>query len=56
MENLIDKRFFVCDRCGCVYEYIKGVYPTMCTAFCDHRTSGICGGQLIERDTKNQKH
>ena len=40
------KHKLVCSKCGAEYE-VGEWYVPMCTAPCDYRTSGICGGGLI---------
>jgi len=43
----VSNRIFKCERCGTVYIPVSGIINAQCcTAYCEHRTSKICGGAL----------
>ena len=44
----VSNRTFECIKCGGKYELIAGDLRGYCTAEANYRTSGICGGELIE--------
>lgn len=46
--HFVTNRTFRCDRCNTTYKLIKGDVVGCCVSPARHRTSGICGGQLIE--------
>lgn len=45
---VIANRTFKCNRCGGKYELLVGELGGCCTSEVEDRTSGICGGELIE--------
>lgn len=44
----VTNRTFKCNRCGTIYTLTEGTFIGCCTMPTEHRTSGICGGELIE--------
>jgi len=53
VENLgihgVTNRTYKCSRCGTEYIPVSGIVNAgCCTMPSDHRTSGICGGELVE--------
>lgn len=44
----VTNRTFKCNRCGTIYTLIDGDIAGCCVMPVVHRTSGICGGELIE--------
>ena len=47
-KHIVTNRTFKCNRCGTIYTLIDGEVIGCCTATVYNRTSGICGGELIE--------
>ena len=48
------QRSFTCNRCGTEYIPLIGTIEGCCTMSVHHRTSAICGGELIEAPTKTK--
>ena len=48
---VVTNRTFKCRKCGTTYVPMSGeVKAGCCTAYCEYRTSKICGGELIATD------
>ena len=47
---IVTSRTLECNRCGAIYSLDAGETFGCCVAMAEHRTSFICGGQLIVID------
>ena len=48
--HIVSERLLICSRCNTEYRTeSKEPYVGCCIMPVEHRTSGICGGELIER-------
>jgi hypothetical protein len=47
--GVVTKRTFECAKCGKTYLLTIGIaHAGCCTAWCEYRTTKICGGKLLE--------